>query len=776
MANYFGTFKGFNTNRLTEDTYRVDLIGNTATTASTEIMLAGERPFEVRYDNSPNIFDPVRTSKATVRVVRNDYLEDILSPYAQGTRVILTNVTKNTTEWVGFLTPKVFSMDYVREYEVFDLEAEDCLSVLQYLPYTDDTAYTRSIVTIKSLVDRICDSSLLINEYYWTRSKKVGTTIVLPEHLAISEENFYTTDTDECWMLDEVLEEMCKYIGFTCVQWKDKIYFLDYQYIHDHNDFYLSRYYKSGTSYVSGSSVHSGSTETVDADNVRADDGSISFKPIYNKAIVNANMKACEDFIPTPFDDESLINRRDDEDFYANYEVTPPQPYRPRYPQGTSWFKQKYKEDCDVDDIAKASGDTKYRYFHRLYDSKYWESVYYYNQSTMAEVSPSSMGSAYSGVACTTAYIGGTIVDLGVVRKNYVSEYSQYITPNKLDYTRYLCICERGKPWFSMDDHPVFRLKSGFHPLCMLSSNSYLVINFEAIWERYANRPYINPDWKNDELKLGGWHWNAWEVHSDGTPVFRLKIGDKYWNGSAWTTTQSVFPVVTERTSDDFGTWNEARHTLNNISWDMYINEEGYKIPLNGVDLLGEFKFEIMLPSAQFAMREGENDPWITEFNAYCWFKDLSIKCVQVGVDGDEADESDVVYENVIDEDAVSELSEISVKFTTATNLTKPSYSNVIYVYNNANQLLSQVKEESIIDQDTNTSRALAPEENIVQKFVNQYSTITKNISISMDMDFTPMTCIKGLDVDDANRRFVMVSQEIDYKNGSQTISWEEIK
>lgn len=77
---YFGQFKS-----LKGDTYTVKL----GSEATSEIKLAAESPFTVTYTTSSTPFEPVRTSTATIRIVHNNYLEDILSSNAQGTEVTL---------------------------------------------------------------------------------------------------------------------------------------------------------------------------------------------------------------------------------------------------------------------------------------------------------------------------------------------------------------------------------------------------------------------------------------------------------------------------------------------------------------------------------------------------------------------------------------------------------------------------------------------------------------------------------------------------------------
>lgn len=747
MGNYKGYFKS-----LDNISYEVRLIADTSSTY-TEIQLAGTDPFVVSYTASNTPFEPVRTSTATISVVANNYLLDILTPYAQAVAVELYNVTTNTVVWEGFLTPKLYTQSYVNEYETFELEAADCLSSLQYLDY-DNTAHTPNIVTIKSIIDKICTSCKNVDAYFWTRSKKVGNTILLPDMVSISERNFLSSDTKEWWKLSEVLEEICRYFGFTCLQYGKNIYFLDYRYLHSNNDFYAS-YYPKATGYSPGSFRHIGGLVNAVSGDVRSNDATISFKPIYNKCVVNDNMSFVDNFIPNIFDDDFLTNRRGK--YYDNYQFLAPSE-NAKYPKGVTYNQQRYFEDAE---------DADYLYFHRLYDNDYYESVY--RNDNLERVTPSTAITSTSTI--TTDYVGATIIDLGTVKDVYLDDYGQYIIPNKQDYTRYICISERGKSSWgtATTTSSVFKLKDGYYCNCMLSNKGFLVINYSVIFERYANRPYICPDWGNDIMGMGG-GLSQQDEYEDGCVYFKLSIGNKYWSGTQWVNYDTVFPIITRKTDDNIGVWNQERAVLNNISWAEFVNEEGYKIPLSGVDLTQQIGFEIMLPSLQYRGRRYNAsvsgwEEWNTQFNNYVWLKDFSIKAVEAG-QALEKEESDIVYENEIDADAVNTLSDITCRITTSCDLTQPSYSNVIY--NGA--LLTAVTEPAL------SNTAQKPEQNIVEKYVSQYSSTTKQIGITLDMDYTPFNKVTGLDVDNLNQAFVSLGSTINYQTDSQYIIFEELK
>ena len=140
-----------------------------------EIPLAGSEPFVVRYNTSNTPFEPVRTSTASIKIVNDEYLYDALSNCAQGTKVELLNITDvahPATEWVGFLTPKVYNAGYDSCWESFDLEAADCISSLQYIDYEEMNG--GGITNIKDILAQICNATKELEGFYWTRSKKVN--------------------------------------------------------------------------------------------------------------------------------------------------------------------------------------------------------------------------------------------------------------------------------------------------------------------------------------------------------------------------------------------------------------------------------------------------------------------------------------------------------------------------------------------------------------------------------------------------------------------------
>jgi hypothetical protein len=768
--NYIGYFRSID-NLL----YQVQIVKDENQPAK-EIILAGEEPFIVQYNTCNTLFDPIRTSVATIKIVHNDYMEDILPSKARETRVTLTIKGEgydadDSIVWDGYLTPKVYNQGYTDEYEIIELEAADCLSVTQYIPYENDTAI--GIKSFKDIIVNIVNKTNIQN-ICWQLSREIKSKTLYPDKIFVSEANFFSDDTDEPWSSYEVLEEICKYMGFTAIVKFQDLYFIDYTSFVE-NDAYDYVQYRITDNFRKEWLIYAGGTINVTEEDLRGTGQSISFEPIYNKFVVKDSFYTSEDFISNIFDDKSLKNRGGE--FYSSFQldVPPPRdpsdpdshrlPNAPTYPKGSTWFQQKYVNDAD---------DTKYVYWHRLYDHEDFESVY--RDFNLNEIQPEEH--LLNDPNTTRNFIGGTICDLGRVRKEYFNEETwQTIVTNKVDWDRYLLIHQHrtGQGWSGRNDFvgkqdkmTIFRLKPGSRGKCLMSDDSFIIINYKLLFTKYRFRNYINPDWTKDIGKMSGWLEGS-IGQAPGYLTFKLGIGGKYWDGSRWHDEPVTFNIYcTREDEDEYAYFMEEKEVLNNVGWELNIDEEGYKIPLGSVDTAGEIDFAIYLPKLQLLTDFDGLHPFT--YNNYCWVKDLSIKTANSGQDK-EVEEADVVYENVVDEANVSEMSDIELKITTAVPNQKPSFSNAIYYdANKEKHLLLETMGDNILNQ------VMTPEENIITRYYKQYSTPTKRLSYTIHAFGGPVNVFKGVDVEDKHTKYVQMGSEINYKMDSQIIDLIELK
>ena len=757
--NYRGIFWGFN--EPGNDNcikYQLDIIKDNSGLYD-EIELDGDEPCTLQYDESETPFDPLRLSHLTISVVADTYLEDILPTCPKEVKVTLKNATTNTMLFVGWLRPFVLSADYMDCYETFQLYAEDCLGILKYYPFQTKVSGVTSIVSFKDILAQVCDTGELLKGFYWPRTKYSGTTsgsIMMPNNYGISEKNFYYDDVKtETLKLDEVLSEIAKYVGFTAIQQGEYLYLFDYQRLTSNNNEYMTSYLKNN-SYAQGGNSYVGSTITLTQNDVTAGGAQVTIEPIKNKIEVRDNYYNIEDVFPAPFDDDNLTNRFDANNFSKAIEI--PDASKRGYTE-----RRHYKNG--IWETWEKVGDTAYTYYHRVYDNKYWESVYN-GSSTSTNVN-------YSG-----STVGGTIVEHGSAKNDYDDEYHQTIIASSVDWKRYLMINQQNQgndrmlaelipeysqyyPLTAPLDYPVFRLKSGYTVDFVIPDDSFLVIDGSIMFEKYTEAPYINPDWNKKSPRYSDLPLTPGGMESFGYFAFKLGIGGKWWNGTSWTTTERGFWVAPQKSQKTHPAYNIESRVLNNVKWDLEIGAEGYKIPLSGLTFDGPITFEVLLPSIQFINGNQKL------YNAFAWISDLSFKVYRKGESEWENDtENDFVETNLISDCGVMEMSPVELKITTSSEHSKISWSDCVLLSGNTPTLLAKVREPAI-----SGNTAHRPEWNIIQKYVDQYSKQTKKISMSLPVTVNQFTRFENMDVENPTDKYVVLGGELDYHNGEYRIT-----
>lgn len=737
----------------------------------TEVELAGDSPFVVTYNTSETPFEPIRTSTATISVVHNTYLDELYTPYAHGTKVKVyrreDESTQDTCVWAGYLVPKVYSQGYVNEYETIELEAADCISSLQYFEY--EKMNDNGCVSFKQLIDAMLDTTEMLDDFYWPYSKLSNGRYLMPEDLGIYEKNFFSNDTDEPWSWEEVMKEMCQYLGLTLIQWQDMVYFLDMTALGKGNDRYVKYVNKQ-----KGSDVYISSDITMEQELSRGNDAEISFEPIFNKVVVKDNFYTVEELIPDIFDDKYLTNRNGD--FYAAVECTPPSP-------DTANYVSKIKKG-GLKTTNESKADSEYKYFLRIYDHEYYKSRY------------NDYDGLYGGMNTPEALshiLGATIVDLGVVDETtFVGEVwdptgsgdgvhiGTVDYANSIDYKRYLMICEMHTEGSAVDGggntHKVVMRTPKIKFPCQITDDAYAIISWSETSTRHQLRPYINPDWSKDGPSCNDEHFNL--KAAPQSPPLRFFVGDKCWSShdKKWVEKGDRWDRVTVTSLKDAPLkdyWNEELKAANWVSYTMNIAETGYPIPLKGINLDDEIQIEILNPQPgtwwykdldMFKGSAGE------KYNAFCWISDFTIKICEKGQDIEKQD-SDVIYENVVDVDSVNELGEITFKFTSHHDNVKPSYSNVVEWFDGKRIFLESITEAAL------SGVAQKPEENTVERYVNQYDTQTKKIGITLPINsITPFDRMVGLDVRETTDKYMQLGTEINFARGNQRITYIQCK
>lgn len=194
-------------------------------------------PFTVEIGDEEFLYTPIRFSTATIRIVGNDYLQSLFSTAYQQYRV--TFKKNGVVTWCGFIKPELYTQDY--SSTVFELELE-CMSGMSTLEYIDykQVGENRKFISLWDLL-KTCISSansqytnIYVPHTYAQNAEEytAGTNVL--ESMTVSEQDFFDED-DKPMKLKEVLEEVCKLLNWTCVDWKGSLFFVDI----DHNgEFY----------------------------------------------------------------------------------------------------------------------------------------------------------------------------------------------------------------------------------------------------------------------------------------------------------------------------------------------------------------------------------------------------------------------------------------------------------------------------------------------------------------------------------------------------------
>lgn len=203
-------------------------------TASGTLTGAAE-PFTTQEADDADMFLPIRTQSGYIRTVGINDRATWLSLIPNGVTSKLVKLThgNNIIDWQGFLTPGVFSNEWpgigAQEHE-FPVQCP--LSVLDGIDMDvqDPTPNHIGIVTFGQLLayifGKLTAAGITINHYYVQ-----GTAAVTSARLALKViwANFLTNDNSGTitarYTCYQVLEEVCKFFGYTCRMIGDAVYF-----------------------------------------------------------------------------------------------------------------------------------------------------------------------------------------------------------------------------------------------------------------------------------------------------------------------------------------------------------------------------------------------------------------------------------------------------------------------------------------------------------------------------------------------------------------------
>lgn len=787
---YIGTFKDIDNNG-----YTVYIITNKSEQVTREITLSGT-PFVTEMDTSDeNIYKPVKYQSATVSVVtenETDYMFDVYSGNANNTDIRVYDDNDNLV-WGGFATPVLYNNGYTSVHEILNIEAIDGLSILQYYKYSTSSKTIKSFAQIITDILAKCE---VYDEFYINASQKLtssSSTCILND-LYISEQNFFDekdsdeTDDDVAWTCQEVLEEICTYLGLVCVGNGNKVYFLDLDAIkNNQNAYWKYNVGQTGYSYVSLSE-----TIALNGELYRGTGSTLSLDNVYNKVSIKDDFYKFDDIIPDIYDTAQNITKSSDPTLQSSTNINDGMYGEVvQGVQGNSTTDTNNNMIIMIDRVYDPE-EEEYTYYNAVF-VKYFKNPYYrfYSYGNPSNDSLNYTDTKTMHGACIAKFYVKKMEETYtqswleyLIGINNYSEHTlddwmaknQISSVNFKDYIMMLNPETNHITNENITSYPYFEtLGSDFNAL-FGGDNAYLVIKGKYIYHYFNNDPYPIPEDEPD-ISEGRYAMDAGNTYL----LAKLQWGNQYWNGTEWSSTNSTFqiPYMRDDTSNGDrradGTMFKSLEFVNTVTWRIGITEKGYMIKMpTGKIMSGMPKLTVYKPfdPNYHSTKSGDNEgQWYK--HSVVFLEDFSIKAVIGDPTYSDVNDSDTVYTNIIDNHHVQEMEEIKLKICTNDNK-NPNYSSVAYISNNEYQFLdtiynSALTSNGVINYNGNSNNGqLRPEEWLIYRLTNQYSQPKIRLTLELNQRMNPYTLVTDKWL--LGKKFIIDSQSTDYVNGITTI------
>ena len=367
-----------------------------------------------------------------------------------------------------------------------------------------------------------------------------------------------------------------------------------------------------------------------------------------------------------------------------------------------------------VDEDGKGG---KHKCFFKYYSNRNYKSYYYNKDLTTANPMVITYGS-------TQRYVGATIVRACFKK---VDSFDDAI--NDVNYTDYLLLHSHDTnttyapsttiynllgdecliPLSADTGVPIFELQvNSANPSFVGGKNVYLLIQGNYIYMDRENEMYIMQGYSNKDDDFV--KHNLWIKA-------KLQFGDKYWNGDNWQTTECCFKLPFDNNGQTDHCINQSFPTLNTVTYDMGLDEEGYCIPMPSDNIFtGKPVFTLYTPHR-------------LDYSYRCdavWLSDFNIKA-KVANHSNIDNNSDTEYSNVINGEYVNEMEDVEFNICTWDNK-ECNYSAIAYYDGTKYEYLDRVYNKT-------TKENLRLEEHFIYKLVNQYSTPSAILNLNLKND-----------------------------------------
>lgn len=702
-------------------------------------LTGAESPFTVDVSDEQFLYTPTRFSGATLNIVGSDYLQDLFSTDYQMSKVDLYKGSR--IMWTGFITPDTYSQEY--DSHIFELGIE-CISALSTLEYVDFNM-TQATPTFKEILLECIN-----------KSKGSYTNVYIPNtynvdlsELSVSRANFFDED-DKPMTLKECLEEVCKFLGWTCTEMNGYVCFVDVDYI-----------YKGFTEYtdlLTGEVVNLSSN--IDVANIVSKDSANTMSMIggYNKVtVVDSDYEPDSDVLfpdiektrgddlgssqKTASKDGSYLLKDDD----GNYKYGCVR-YMYKFFKSSKVKLTKYKYSNgnwvvdNSDSIHSAGARIIYQASVDQEDDKptslNWDKMYeikLFDGASSPEVDVDNDNRKYKPTNYNT-YLDGYHIE---PVNNVLPSISQLLKKT-IEYESPTYII------FPTDSYLGISFKMALSPLKPNARDD----GKQTISSVFRGMPFdTTKDPKLKKVTLEEMNVQDFNEHSKYYFIpMQIQLGDKYWNGNSWTTNSNAVCKVyadVEKDTKLLGNWLSVKNTN---SYEINIDgiDEAYVIPIEP-GLNGKFKLTLFVPYFEML--------WKSKSSVY--IKELKVKVGRSSsywkVD-DNNEKKDTKYTNVVNDNYVNEAEDIEFKLTTE-NESTVSLSKVARNNHVINTLSSKLFD------------GMKPEKQMINRIVNQYNKPKVSLLYNVENSIDAYSLLSNKYM--SGKKFIYTGGQIDYVSNS---------
>lgn len=657
-------------------------------------------PFTVTIDSEEFIYTPTRFSTATMAIFGGDYLQDLFSTDYRMHRITL--YANGVAVWCGFIKPELYTQDYSSDKFNLEINCYSAMSVLEFVEYKQ-AGEERGFVSLWSLLKKCVEESrglytaIYIPHVYSVSQSEYNNWNNPLESMMVSEQNFFDED-DNPMSLKEVLEEIMKLMNWTCADWNGELFFIDV----DNED---GEYYKYTSEMSSYTQVQADGINVQDI-GFAGNDHTLDILPGYNKASIRCS----------------------------------------NYPVGDALPKIDFDDFEDIGTVEDSYTNLFRRFvWKRPNNEKILMNAFQYN------------------------YLGDKTphpIDISKEKELFESGQKSQITgaiPQNYDFIEK---DESGNPsrvdW-EYKERIVIPLSPNQKDVIFQNPGEYELIKIKGVPSVYNSEGVFAINFSTEVARIT--YYNGNQVYADRIKSydfrFKLRIGNNYYHGRSdgsyyWDNNPDYNPGYPNNLEINWK--GEAAQGSADISkyegtYDLITSRtlndgldglKGYIIKLPDDRIIaGDLELIIYAPRVEMAFTPTLETMYLNSFELnYQKYKDY----------GKDDDNSDRIYENIVNENYINELDEIEFKISSY-NDDGACYSKV--TMNNeylTNNLYCGI-----------TASSVRPEEFLIRRIVDHYSAPKiKLTQVIKNANIKPYTVLS--DKYSVNKKYINAGGEIDYR------------